>query len=250
MTDGAATAVQDVAYAGLDALLVAVPFELCAYLHVGEQLGPQLYLRRPTLAELEPADAFRLFSALRDQLDAPTDGEGGERRLEVEGFDAIAAVSSGSRSRGLWVAGRRPDGLADSEAQLARQLGDAVMRICHAAETVALGGARATVARVSVESAGESAVATVVVDHEGAERTGRADGAAAIPAVASATLDALDRDLKLIAAAEDGLDELRVVLVLARDGLGRASAGAALVGVDPLRAAAAAALDAAFHLTR
>src|SRR3954468_12781939 len=118
----AGIAVQNVAYSGLDALLGAVPVDLCAYLHVGQQLGPQLYLRRPTLAALDPADAFRLFSALRDQLEEAD----GESRMKIDAFDAFVVASAGPHSRGLWVAGRRDDTLTDDDAATAAALGRAV----------------------------------------------------------------------------------------------------------------------------
>jgi len=245
MSDPAAgIAVQNVAYSGLDALLTAVPVDLCAYLHVGQQLGPQLYLRRPTLAALDPADAFRLFSALRDKLDEAD----GESRMKIDAFDAFGVTSAGPHSRGLWVAGRRDDALTDEDAATAASLGRAVMQVCHTAETASVAYTPSVVLRVAVETIATGMRATVTVQHEGAERIGHGDAGAALPAVAWGALDALDPSLKLVAAAEAGRDDERVGLVLVRDAAGRSSVGAALVGSDPRRASASAALVAASDL--
>src|SRR3954468_15514080 len=179
---GAGIAVQNVAYSGLDALLTAVPVDLCAYLHVGQQLGPQLYLRRPTLAGLDPADAFRLFSALRDQLEDAPDGDS---RMKIDAFDAFVVASAGPHSRGLWVAGRRDETLTDDDAATVGGLGRAIMQVCHAAETASVARTPSVVLRVAVETVSSSMRATVTVEHEGAERIGHGDASAALPAVAS-----------------------------------------------------------------
>jgi len=243
MTEEApALGVQSIAYAGLDALLIAVPLELCGYLHVGQDAGPQLYLRRPRLADLEPNDAFRLFSTIRDQLDeSGTDA----RRVQVDGFDAVMEGSSGPNSRGLWVAGRHDAAITESDAAVVGALGRAVMGVCHAAEAVAIGNASASVVRVTIETSDDGMQAEVALDHAGQERVGRGGASTALSAVASATLDAIDPSLKLVAADEDAISESRAVLVLVRDGLGRSSVGASLIGGDPLRAAATAAVIAA-----
>src|SRR3954462_10654640 len=90
--------VQQVAYAGLDALRAALPLDLCAYLHTTADAGPQLYLRAPDLSQLEATDAFNLFSALRDTLDRQ-DTEGAT--TTVNGFQSFTVVTTGVRSRGL-----------------------------------------------------------------------------------------------------------------------------------------------------
>jgi hypothetical protein len=249
MSDGSASllTVQSVAYAGLDVLLSALPLDLCAYLHVGEQLGPQLYLRRPTLSELDPADAFRLFSSLRDLLDAaPAE----DVRCRIEDFEALIAVSAGRNSRGLWVAGRHDEALGEDDGAVVTDLGRAIMGVCHAAETTAIDRAPSTIVRVTVETSDTGMRAEVAVDHEGREVIGQADAPTALAAVAWATLEAVDPSLKLVAADEDGVDDTRVVLVLVRDATGRSSVGASLADGGPLRAAAAAALVAVSGLPR
>ena len=234
-------AVQSVAYAGLDALLSVMPLDLCAYLHVGEELGPQLYLRRPMLAELDPSDAFRLFSTLRDRLDGVEDGV---VQARVDTFESMVAVTSGPRSRGLWVAGRRDGELDSSESTLATNLAQSIMRVCHLAESTTRSSVAATVVRVAVDTTDTGAHAEVALDHPGGISVGAGTGATPIVAVAWATLDALDASLKLVAAAEDGIDQSRAVLALIRDDQGRSAVGAALSDDGSLRAAAEATVTA------
>ena len=246
MTDRAAPelAVQSVAYAGLDTLLLALPLELCAYLHVGEELGPQLYLRRPTLSALDPAEAFQLFSSLRDLLDAPELSDG---PVVVGAFDAHVVRSTGPRSTGLWVIGSRGEPLGSDRVEVARAMGESVMALCHAAEGLIGDGpaspATPVVSRVAVETIEAGLRAEVVVAAAGRESTGHADAPSALAAVASATLDAVGSPRKLVAAEEDGLGDTRVVLVLTMDDVGGLSVGSALAEGGPLAAAAAAALE-------
>ena len=241
MTDASPTplTVQSVAYVGLDALLAAMPFDLCAYLHVGEQLGPQLYLRQPTLADLDPADAFRLFSTLRDLLDErPSE----DLRTRIDTFDACVAVSSGPRSHGLWAAGRH-DGLHDKAAATAVSVGRAIMTVCHAAESAAVASSLPVVLRVGVDTRGDSTTAEVEIDN-GRTITGYGSGATQLAAVATATIDGIAPSSKLIAADEDTIDDQRVVLVLVRDDQGESTVGSALADRGPLVAAAEATLIA------
>src|SRR3954467_13874518 len=95
--------VQGVAYAGPDALRAAIPLDLCAYLHTTADAGPQLYLRAPDLSAMDATEAFNLFSALRDTLDnQETEGA----TTLIGGFQSFTVVTSGVRSRGLFVVGR------------------------------------------------------------------------------------------------------------------------------------------------
>lgn len=241
MTVGTAPllAVQSVAYAGLDTLLLAVPLDLCAYLHVGEELGPQLYLRRPTLTELDPAEAFQLFSSLRDLLE---DERAAVEPVRVGAFDAHVSRSAGVRSRGLWVVGGRGGPLAEEHASVALTLGESVMLLCHAAEAVTVTDETPVISRVAVETTDTGLRAEVSVEHQGAERRGQAEAATALAAVATATLDAVDAPCKLVAAEEDGLGDARIVLVLTMDEKGELSVGSAIADGGPLAAAAVAAL--------
>lgn len=239
-------AVQTAAYAGLDALLTVMPLDLCAYLHVGEELGPQLYLRRPMLADLDPADAFRLFTTLRDQID----GEDDAVSRRVDQFDAVIAVSTGARSRGLWVAGRRDRELDPDESTTARNLGQSIMSICHLAETTTTSPFGITVLRVAVDSTEAGATAEVALDNGAGVVIGEGTAATPIAAVAWATLDALDPTVKLVAADEDAIEESLAVLAMIRDDHGVASVGAALSDGGSLRAAAEATLAAVTSLAR
>jgi hypothetical protein len=237
-------AVQSTAYAGLDALLSIMPLDLCAYLHVGENLGPQLYLRRPALAELDPADAFRLFSTLRDEIDIDDDMV--SRRVDL--FDAVVAVSNGPRSRGLWVAGRRGGELDTNESATARNLGQSIMSVCHLAENTSGSAFGVSVLRVAVDSSDNGASAEVAVDHGNGVAIGRGIAPTPLAAVAWATLDALDPSLKLVAADEDTIDQSRAVLAMIRDDHGASSVGAALSDGGSLRAAAEATIAAVSSL--
>ena len=247
MTDEspALLAVQAAAYAGLDAVLSVMPLDLCAYLHVGEDLGPQLYLRRPMLADLDPADAFRLFSTLRDRLDGASDDV---EHTRVDAFDALVAVSTGPRSRGLWIAGRRDGEIDGPDAKVATELGQAIMAICHLAENTTRASFAPTVVRVAVDTTETGATAEVALDQQGGITIGTGDAATPIAAVAWATLDAIDQSLKLVAADEDGIDQSRAVLALIRDDQGRSSVGAALSDAGSLRAAAEATVNAVASL--
>src|SRR5205809_5878889 len=81
---------QDVVYAGLEAMRAAVPLDLCAYLHATDDQGPQLFLGAPDLASIEPTEAFSLFNALRDALHDPHEGD---ETMLLGGFLAIAVSS-------------------------------------------------------------------------------------------------------------------------------------------------------------
>jgi hypothetical protein len=231
--------VQTLAYAGLDAVLAVHSLDLCAYLHVGSELGPQLYLRRPTLGALDPAEAFSLFGALRDLLDEPGDGP-----LTVAGFEAVAIASRGPASRGLWVAGTKDRPLDPAARRASSELGRAMMLLCHEAERVNTGAQEPSIVRVSTETTAEGVRAEVAVLTPTGEQVGRGEAGAPLAAVAWASLAAVDPSVKLLAAEEDVIDQTRVVLVLLRDGNGRTTVGSALVESDPLRAAAMATLTA------
>jgi len=230
--------VQSVAYAGLDALLSVHSLDLCGYLHVGADLGPQLYLRRPTLGDMDPAEAFRLFSSLRDLLEA------GEGPIEIDGYEALALASVTPTSRGLWVAGRRDEPPDERTIATVGQLGRAVMHLCAEAERVAAHDDAPSIGRVAIETTDTDVHAEVSVIRNGGERVGAGEATTALAAVAWATLAATDPTLKLLAAEEDTMSDSRVALVLVRDVPGRTTVGAALVNGDPLRAAAAATLAA------
>src|ERR1051326_8240104 len=95
--------VQDVVYAGLEAMRAAVPLDLCAYLHATDDQGPQLFLGAPDLASIDPTEAFSLFTALRDALHDPHEGD---ETMLLGGYLAIAVSSEGVSSHGVHVVGR------------------------------------------------------------------------------------------------------------------------------------------------
>jgi hypothetical protein len=236
--------VQDTVYAGLDALRAAMFLDLCAYLHVAHDMGPQLYLRAPELSTLDANEAFELFGALRDTLrDAPSE----ETEVALGSFTALALTTSGSRSRGLHVVGRRDGVLDDAERDLAIRLCRSLAAVCHTLEARVETPADTAPVRVAVESGDGEAKAEVSVPMTGGLRTGWGSGASAVTAVASAVLDAVGVECELLHAGDVDAAGEHALLVLLSDGSHRAL-GSALASGDPLRAVAAATLDAATRL--
>ncbi len=239
--------VQTLAYAGLDALRIAIPLELCAYLHEADGAGPQLYLRSPDLSALDASRAFDLFTALRDALALAAPGEA--TSADIAGFHSLAVATRGAASRGLFVLGRRETGLDAGEAAVVEEMARAVSGACHAVEAT-LGeqpGRRGAVS-VGVQVSDGAVRATVTV----ATATGRAEGhgeaGATAEAVALAALAAASPGAKLAEVTDGSIGGERVVLVLVRGAHDRGAVGAALVGTDPLQATASAALEAASRL--
>jgi hypothetical protein len=241
--------IQDLVYGGLEALTTTMPLDLCAYLHSAGDLGPQLYLTTPTLAQMDATEAFNLFSALRDAL---LDEHDGDETILLGGYLALAVTTRGRSSRGLHVIGRRDASLEDTERELAVKLCRAFGRGAHTLEGVPerVAGDSAP-ARVAVELVGDMTRAEVAVHLAGEVRTGTAEAQSAPRAVALAVIDAVDQSLKLGEAIEGEIASERAVLVLMADERGRSALGAALcgAGADPLQATAAAALDAASRLS-
>jgi hypothetical protein len=246
-TDGA-LAVQEVAYAGLDALRAAVPLDLCAYLHAIASEGPQLYLRAPDLSTMDASHAFDLFSALRDALTVESPDT---RSLRIAGFDAFAVRTRGESSDGLFVLGRRDGALDQRERDLVAGVCTAAGIACHAVEASTFRPRTPRVpTRVAAEVADHVARATVVIAAGDDAREGSGEGATTTRAVAAATLDALGGDLKVGDVADGEVAGERVVIALVHDGDGASAVAAALGGDDPLQAAAVAVLDAASRLGR
>jgi hypothetical protein len=241
--------IQDLVYGGLEALAAAMPLEFCAYLHAAGDAGPQLYLAKPSLAEMDATEAFNIFSALRDALE---DEHAGDEIILLGGYLAIAVSSRGRYSRGLHVIGRRDASLEDPERELAVKLCRSFGRAAHTLE-IASDRPRITptVARVAVELVGDMTRAEVAVPMHGEIRTGTAEAPSAPRAVALAVIDAVDQSLKLGEAIEGEVASERAVLVLLADERGRSALGASLCGAgsDPLQATAAATIDAAARLS-
>lgn len=129
--------VQELIYAGLDALEAAISLDLCAYLHVSGDFGPQLFLSSPNLATLSPAVAFDLFSGLRDALDwAALNGaeSGVEQTCVLAGYESVTVATSGAVSRGLFAVGRTARPLLDQERHVASRLCGALGNACHRLE--------------------------------------------------------------------------------------------------------------------
>jgi hypothetical protein len=129
--------VQELIYAGLEALEAAISLDLCAYLHVSGDFGPQLFLSSPNLANLSPAVAFDLFSGLRDALDwaALNAVEAGVEQICIlAGYESLTVATSGPISRGLFAVGRTARPLLDQERHVATRLCSALGNACHRLE--------------------------------------------------------------------------------------------------------------------
>lgn len=236
--------IQEIVYAGLDLVRAVVPLDLCAYLHASEDFGPQLFLRAPDLSSMQPSEAFTLFARLRDVLDARQESE----ELRIGDYVAAAIMTEGPRSRGLHVVGRRGDAPAPSERAAVERACRSVGAMCHLLEGAADRAAGAVTERVSLETVEGRTRAEASVRVGAASRTGSGEAAEPLRAVALAVLDACDESLKLSEASEGEVGGARVVLVLLANDRDEAAIGAALSGQDPLRAAAAATLDAVTRL--
>jgi len=242
-------AIQELVYGGLEAISTVMPLDFCAYLHAAGDLGPQLYLARPTLAEMDATEAFNLFTALRDTL---LDDHDGDETILLGGYLAVAVSTRGRYSRGLHVIGRRDVSLDEAERELAVKLCRSFGRTAHALEDSTdhpkpVPGP----VRVAVELLGDLTRAEVAVPIAGEIRTGQAEAPSAPRAVALAVIDAVDQSLKLGEAIEGEIASERAVLVLLADERGRSALGAALcgAGADPLQATATAAIEAASRLS-
>jgi hypothetical protein len=231
--------IQDVIYAGLDALLAAMPLDLCAYLHLAEATGPQLYLRTPDLSSMDANECFALFGALRDALDANDEDD---NPLEVRGFQALRMNTPGARSRGLHVVGRRAEALDERERELAVRLSHALGAATHALEAVGPPSAEPTL-RLSVEVVEGGPQADITLEAGGETRTGRGIAESPFEAVARAVLDAFRGEFQLVHAGLQEAGGERVALVIIDDVQGERALGSAL-GQDPLQATATAALEA------
>ena len=246
--------VQDVVYAGLEAMRSAVPLDLCAYLHATEDQGPQLFLGAPDLASIDPTEAFSLFTALRDALHDPHEGD---ETMLLGGYLAIAISSEGLHSRGLHVVGRRETPFEPEEREIVARLAGSLGRLIHSIEqprgSVAVPRPDVgTPIRVAVEMLADRARAEVSAPFGEEIRTGTGEAPTAPRAVALAVIDAVDASLKLRDTAEGDIGGERAVLVLLTDASERPSLGAALIdrtASDALRATANAALEAAQRLS-
>jgi len=237
--------VQDVVYAGLDALRAVMPLDLCACVHAAADVGPQLFLRSPALSAMDANQAFDLFTSLRATLD---EGGNDDRHLEVAGFDALAVPTRGQVSRGLFVVGRVDPPLTDGELMAASGLCRSVGAVAHTVEATTRPAPERSALRVAVEVVDGVARAEVLVPTVGGVRPGQGQALSPTNAVAEATLDALDGGLKLVEVADGEVAGERTMIVLVRGDNGASTVGAALSEGDHLHATAVATLDAVARL--
>jgi hypothetical protein len=239
-----ALAVQEVAYAALDAIRAMVPVDLCAYLHLPAGAGPQLFLRAPELSALDATGAFALFAGLQD---AAMQDEDGPVDAEVAGFEAFGVSVRGTASRGLYMFARATGPLDDNEQRLIADVGRALGAAIQTLEDAGRTRQFEHPLNVSIELRGGIARAEVVIPGAGEPRTGHGQAAAATSAVAEAALDAIDSRLKLGALSETEVGSERVMVAVVRSD-DRVAVAAVLPGHDPLQAAAWATSEAAGKL--
>lgn len=245
MSRDRALVVQDLAYAALDALRATEAVDLCAYLHILDGDGPQLYLRAPDLASMTAAQAFDVFTDLRDAVEqAPAEAA---TRCRIGRFDAVAVRSVGERSSGVFFVGREGEPLAEERLATVESVCRALGEACQLVEEAAPEGATGApwpITRVDVSVSDGTVEATVVVVDDAGEREGRGRAPATLEAVANAALDAAAPDVKLGGVADADVAGERLVAVLLRTADDRTLLGSALADGDPVRATAVATFDA------
>jgi len=165
--------VQEVVYAGLEALQVVADLDLCAYLHASPVTGPQLFLGVPALSAAGGPQAFTIYHELQDILDRPfyrppADGSGLEVvTSEIGGHPSLVVATAGIASRGAFAVGRATPFRDDERAalvRLARAQGTALHRLIAAIERTAA----AAIERAAIEGAAIEGAAIEGVAIEGA----------------------------------------------------------------------------------
>jgi hypothetical protein len=131
---------QELVYAGLQALLAVTDLDVCAYLHDSVDTGPQLFLGTPTLAAAKGPEASSLLADLSAVLqrahgELPGGVAIGEER--IAGVPCTVVTTAGPEGRGVHALGRRtpevPDATRLALVRLATALGGAVHRLQWAA---------------------------------------------------------------------------------------------------------------------
>jgi hypothetical protein len=241
-------ALQELIYSCLDELRRAVPLDLCAYLHAADGHTPQLYLRTPDLADLDPAEAFDMFTAMRDLLEQ---GRYDAVVAHVAGFSGLAIPTRGESSHGLFLLGRRGSGLGEDEetklAALARIVGSMLHRL---AGTPSAPSEEPEPTQLTIEVVDGVARAEVRVVLHGEPRLGRAEAPSSAIAVARAVVAAAGPGITVGPPGEVAVDGDRVMVVVARTEDGAKTVGAVIEGPDPLQAVAASTLAAVRGLSR
>jgi hypothetical protein len=240
----------DLIYGGLEALRAAMPLGLCAYIHEVGDDAPLLYMAIPRMEDVDPSEAFGLFTALREALDRGPSASG---PLDVAGFTAALVVTSGTRSRGLHVAGRRNAALDPRERETLQRLAAGLGAAIHALEDAAAreDGGDLEPIRVSVDLAEGRARAEVAIPLGEEIRTGAGEAGLAGRAVVAAVINATDTTLSLVESGSAPIGPIRACLVLMEDALGRRALGSALIDdeTDELHSTATAAMHAASALS-
>lgn len=232
-------------YSGLDLLRSGMQLDLCAYLHSVPEVGPQLYLRAPDLSSMEPSEAFAVFAQLRDTLEGQHEEVG---HFAAGAYEGVSIKTTGVRSKGLHVVGRRDGSLTEQQRDVAARVCRAVASVVHVVEGFGGKAPQASPARVNVEVIEGRARAEVSIAAPQGLRNGSAEGSEPVRAVANAVVAALEVDAKVIDAIEGDVGDERVILVLLTGPFDQRAVGASLSARDLLHATATATLDAVTRL--
>ncbi len=100
---------QELVYAGLEALAAVDAADVCAYLHDSPATGPQLFLGQPSLAEAKGPQAYSIFADLSTLLERShgVDGVPAPGIELVGGVRCLTVWTVGPESRGVHAIGRR-----------------------------------------------------------------------------------------------------------------------------------------------
>lgn len=127
---------QELVYAGLDALAAVTDLDVCAYLHDSPSTGPQLFLGAPSLDAGKGPQALALLADLTAVLER-AHGDDGPVAAVVEevvaGVPCLTVTTVGPDGYGVHALGRRapdlPPATRAALVRLAEALGGALHRL-------------------------------------------------------------------------------------------------------------------------
>jgi hypothetical protein len=127
---------QELVYAGLDALAAVTDLDVCAYLHDSPSTGPQLVLGTPSLDATKGPQAFGLLADLSAALERAHGDDGPSATVveeDVAGIPCLTVTTVGPDGCGVHALGRRspalPPATRDALVRLAKALGAALHRL-------------------------------------------------------------------------------------------------------------------------
>lgn len=214
----------------LTSLSTGRTLRLCGYVHDIDG-DATVTLRAPELQSLHPTEAYQLFS----ELGALARGTAPDTSFTMQGIDALAVVTAGTRTRGIFFFG---------DAALDAATADRLTRFCRV---------YAPVIHDHDRPAGADERIHLVLDQQGGDAHAEITlgsavgfGSAARPheAVANAALTAVSPEAKLVEVGEVRSGDGAAAFVVAAGEHGRLGTGAAPVVAGADAAAAVAAVRA------